>query len=259
MTDKILCIKKFLELANSSPVYYNNDLTESQSIDVVYDLYKNKILIGKDYDTSDKAAVFFYCGVYCSITGKDNIESYQWLKMSADLNNHMALYQLGCRIYHGIDEQADLFKALQLFKQSANGGNKDAMFSVAEYYIDGTVNIVEKDEKLAYDWYFKASELGHIMALNKMGEYCLRNKEEKQAFIWFRKGTLKNDYSSMKNLVKCLNEGLGTDVNKKLASRLENCYLEILNLKNHPPWARRHLEIGAVLQLKDIKTSIEKL
>lgn len=106
-----------------------------------------------------------------------HIKSRDYPEIPKDLTEAMRCYQeadrLGCSVAHKSLEHLgkNLLPpspppSLEKMVQDASGGDRDAMFLLAESYSKGT-NSLQPNEQLALEWYTKASDLGHEQAAQK--------------------------------------------------------------------------------------------
>ena len=118
-------------------------------------------------------------------------------------------YQIG-RIYSLETENQDKEKAIEWFENSADNGNKFAMFSLANIYYYG--NGTDVDYFKAFDYYKQSAEKGCVHSYYRLG-YMYRNgmgcvKNTKESDVWFAK--MISIYSSdpkMQNGFNCYRLG----------------------------------------------------
>lgn len=129
-------------------------------------------------------------------------------------------YQIG-RIYALESENQDMKKAIEWLQNSAENGNKFAMFSLANIYYYG--NGTEVDYCKAFDYYKRSAEKGCTHSYYRIG-YMFRNgmgciKNTKQSDAWFAEMLKK--YSGNKNMQNGFNcyrlgqlyeKGWGTEI-----------------------------------------------
>ena len=115
----------------------------------------------------------------------------------------------------------DLQEAYYRYKKAAELGNKDGMYNLGLYYLNGI--FVEQDDKTALYWLEKAANNGHSDAANDIGVYYhssknLRGKHFK-AIKWYKCGAeLGNKYSQC-NLGWHYEYGMGCEVDLSLAKK----------------------------------------
>ena len=115
----------------------------------------------------------------------------------------------------------DLQEAYFRYKKAAELGNKDGMYNLGLYYLNGIY--VEQDDKMALLWLERAAEKGHSDAANDIGVYYhnsknLRGKHFK-AIKWYKRGAeLGNKYSQC-NLGWHYEYGMGCEVDLSLAKK----------------------------------------
>ena len=129
-------------------------------------------------------------------------------------------YQIG-RIYTLETENQDMGKAIEWFENSAENGNKFAMFSLANIYYYG--NGTDVDYFKAFNYYKESADKGCTHAYYRLG-YMFRNgmgcvKNTKESDVWFAK--MISLYSSDKKLQNGFNcyrlgqlyeKGWGTEI-----------------------------------------------
>ncbi|WP_024873362.1 tetratricopeptide repeat protein [Tolumonas lignilytica] len=70
----------------------------------------------------------------------------------------------------------------------ANNGNVDAQFYLAQEYLrDSKFNSTTKSQEMAFDWYIKAAENGHIEAQEKLALLFKDNGNIEKAIYWYTK------------------------------------------------------------------------
>jgi TPR repeat protein len=85
-----------------------------------------------------------------------------------DEENTKDKHALGLHYLKRYDDNEDLKKAIKLFESSSEQGNDESSFNLAEIYYYGRG--VEKDFKLALQYYLKAANNGHNKSANKVIE-----------------------------------------------------------------------------------------
>ena len=92
---------------------------------------------------------------------QDKLQAMKWYKKALDKGYKSAKYLGNLYRERGnySGSQADYQTALIYYTQSANEGNADAMCSLGVMYHNG--NGVNKDDKMALEWLYKAKAKGH--------------------------------------------------------------------------------------------------
>ena len=112
-------------------------------------------------------------------------------------------------------------KAVPLLKQSAELGNAEAQYNLGYCYQAGVE--VEKNQKIAIEWYQKSAAQGFNDALYQLmmvygnGEGV--EQDSKKAFSYALKCAENNDGTCMWNVVNCYYTGMGVD--KSIEKMLE--------------------------------------
>lgn len=130
---------------------------------------------------------------------KNKEEAYRWYEKAAEMGDASAQYLFGDEImrygYHSTNGDK---KAIELFKKSAEQGNRDAQRELGEVFYYGKG--VAKDYNEALKWYKMAATQGDTIAIHNVGYIYYQgfhNKEGKsdfqEAMRWFAK---INDYPS---------------------------------------------------------------
>lgn len=119
------------------------------------------------------------------------------------------------------ESEDDFEEAYYRYKKAAELGNRDGMYNLGLYYLNGL--FVEQDDEVALQWLEKAANNGHSDAANDIGVYYhnsknLRGKHFK-AIKWYKLGAeLGNKYSQC-NLGWHYEYGMGCEVDLSLAKK----------------------------------------
>ena len=168
-------------------------------------MYQSGLCVDKD----DKKMNLLY---------KKALEGY--LKLEEKTPSDFYEYQIG-RIYTLETENQDMGKAIEWFENSAENGNKFAMFSLANIYYYG--NGTDVDYFKAFNYYKESADKGCTHSYYRLG-YMFRNgmgcvKNTKESDVWFAK--MISLYSSDKKLQNGFNcyrlgqlyeKGWGTEI-----------------------------------------------
>jgi hypothetical protein len=95
----------------------------------------------------------------------DDSKARQWLQRAADKGDSKAITRLGILSYKGEGGTTNYAQALSLFKR-VSGDSVLAQYYLGEMYASGAG--VEKDYKVAIDWYTKAADGGFNRARGKI-------------------------------------------------------------------------------------------
>ncbi len=178
----------------------------------------------------------------------------EWLlKKAADMGDMDAMIYLGYLYLTGhydIDEQQD--KALDLFVKASNEGGKEGMRRAGETIIEcfwltkdvlffGEQLLVKaaqlgdekaldilisafrdglnRDPDKVAEYTLMKAEKGNASAMKEMAERCEKGdrvpKDERKAFLWYKKAFDNGENSVWEKLSLCYGEGRGTNVNPK--------------------------------------------
>lgn len=160
-----------------------------------------------------------------------------YLMLDEKIPNDFYEYQIG-RIYALESENQDLEKAIEWLSNSAEKGNKFAMFSLANIYYYG--NGTDINYCKAFDYYRRSADKGCSHSYYRLG-YMFRNgvgcaKNTKESDVWFRK--MIEVYSGDKRMQNGFNcyrlgqlyeKGWGTVIDFEKA---KECYLIASKDKN---------------------------
>jgi hypothetical protein len=106
-------------------------------------------------------------------------------------------------------------KAVPLLKQSAELGNPEAQYNLGYCYQSGIE--VEKNQKIAIEWYRKSANQGFNDALYQLmmayGNGDGVEQDPKKAFSYALKCAENNDGTCMWNVVNCYYRGMGIEKN----------------------------------------------
>ncbi|MBF0227766.1 MAG: sel1 repeat family protein [Desulfobacterales bacterium] len=98
-------------------------------------------------------------------------------------------------------------EVIEKIRDLATDGNDEAMFLLGSAYHDGF--IVDKDLKLAMDWYTKSSMKGNYNATNNLGAIHLDDKNYDEAIILLEKGADRGNAISLNTLGQIYGTGMG--------------------------------------------------
>ncbi len=116
-------------------------------------------------------------------------------------------------------KQGQVAKALPLYLQLAEQGNRDAQFHAGLIYANGQG--ITKDDKQAVDWFSKAAKQGHREAQTKLGFMYATGKGVEQnytaAFYWCYQAAEQGDVIAQYNLGMMYAKGQGVVKDNSLA------------------------------------------
>ncbi len=120
-------------------------------------------------------------------------------------------------------------------KKAAKAGEIKAQAELAYYYVRGVGT--EKDNSMAFNWYFDAAQQNNINSQYNLGVMYAKGRGVKQnfseAFRWYKKAAEQNDASALATIAMMCEKGIGTDKNEqqaieyyKLAARQDNVHAQ---------------------------------
>ncbi|RXJ96566.1 hypothetical protein CRU94_00170 [Arcobacter sp. AHV-9/2010] len=92
----------------------------------------------------------------------------------------------------------DYDKAIKIFKEFAENGNKNAQFTLGEIYFNGLG--VKGNFKLAKDYYEKAANQGDLDAYIGLAKAYHNLGDEKKALEWYKNAALKEEPTAQESL-----------------------------------------------------------
>jgi hypothetical protein len=96
----------------------------------------------------------------------------------------------------------------------AKDGDKDAMFKLANQYVEASDDGEDSDMMdEAFHWLNEAAEGGHLEAQYTLGSIGSRNEDYDEAFKWFTRAANAGHRDSKTALAVCYGAGQGTEVN----------------------------------------------
>ena len=166
---------------------YNEGIGRVADQDKAFALWK------KTSEMGDAEGLFYVGAFYGTgdVVAQDYSKSIQYLQKSADLGYADALYQLGVYRLHGFGCDIDWKKALNYYRAAAEKGCAEAAYS-AGYIYDRGEHGVKKDDKKAFNWFLKAAELDHIVAIRYVirayHDGLVEDEEGEEYLYWVEKG-----------------------------------------------------------------------
>ncbi|GES72661.1 kinase-like domain-containing protein [Rhizophagus clarus] len=190
-------------------ICYENEIGVEKSDDKAFEYYKKSAKYRRLYTLT-----IFY-GSEINIE-KDIIKAFESYKKVAKQKYIDAQYKVAYFYDKGIGTKTDKKEAFELFKKLAKKGNKFAQIKL------GTLYEKEKKFKEAIYWYNEASE--NEIALYNLGrcyEYGMGvDKNDKLAFEYYQKSAEQGHIDGKFRLGNCFDKGIGTQINKIKAFEL---------------------------------------
>lgn len=172
------------------------------------------------YKASEQGDVVssYYVGL-CYLNGngieQDEERGLYHLEVASNGNYKDAMFLLASKL-----EESDPTKALMLLDKCAQLDDAEAYYKLGKWYGIG-YNVI-KDEKKSFDYYTKASNLGHYSAMCNLGIAYVNGKGVKTCYelgvYWFKKASEGNVVNAKFNLAYCYENGIGT--NKDIAQAI---------------------------------------
>ena len=147
--------------------------------------------------------------------GKDKI-AMRMLTKAAEKEYTKSQYTLAQRLERGLVPEKDIAKALHFYQKAADHGNTRAQNKLGLFYQDGIH--LDKDLEKAQYWLRQAASNGNSKAQNNLG-LLLEKKlnDPTQALLWYQAGAIRGNTRAQNNLGRCLQNGIGTAINKAKA------------------------------------------
>lgn len=132
--------------------------------------------------------------LYGHMDGTDYQQAFYWSEKAAAQDNPMALTNLGILYLYGHGVQADVPKALDLFRRAAGKYFKANRY-LGLCYAGGIG--VEQDNAAAAAWYQRGAKAGDITSQYLLGE-CYENgtgveQDMEKAVAWYKKSAERGD------------------------------------------------------------------
>lgn len=185
-------MKKMLDALNREFAVENSDLiemAEKGNADAQFDLAI------KYYDKNS---------VY-----KDNHKAFQCFLKAAEGGSIQAMLKVASFYYVGIGCEKDTAKEQYWYRCAMEAGSTAAIYLLAQAldhgYLDhGRIGKTAEEKAEALKLYAKASEYGYIGASKDLAFHYLREKDNYQAFYWFRVAAEQGDSEGQLYYAKCL-------------------------------------------------------
>ncbi|MCL2389948.1 MAG: SEL1-like repeat protein [Endomicrobia bacterium] len=173
-----------------------------------------------------KLAEMYYSGLVVEENGKEtiNVDSRLIGKMvnSANINYEKAAKWYKKAAEQGSKKAQEMLNTISIFEQikkSAEAGNAESQFKLAEMYHYGK-GIIAKHREEAMNWYTKAAEQGHIAAQNQLAYMYSHpisrfvneiNKGNIEAAKWYRKAAEQGSKEAQYELGRIYYYGTGVE------------------------------------------------
>ena len=142
---------------------------------------------------------------------------------------------------------------MEKMMKQAESGNPEAQYQLGKLYYSG--ENVKKNYRVAFEWYKKAAESGHVLAQRMVAEMLLEGSQEikknrKLAFYWMQCAAMQDDTIALERLgdMYAKGEGCAKDQNKAIE------WYEKAALKNNPT---AQCKLGEIFLPIDLKRSKE--
>lgn len=163
----------------------------------------------KAAEQGDSVSCYYTALSYFNGQGVDVDEErgMYYLEQASDLKHKEAMFLLADKI-----EETDPNKALLLLQECAQLDHDGAYYKLGKWYSVGYN--VTKDEKRAFEYYNKASDLGNYSAMCNLAIAYINGKGVKASaelgVYWFKKASEGNVINARFNLGYCYQNGVGT-------------------------------------------------
>lgn len=184
--------------------------------------YEEEALLEKKAEGGDATAAAELAERYSRGEGctTDYEKVYMWAKKAAETGDARGQRLLGSCYMLGVGGvEKDVKKAAELYRRAAEGGNVEAMESLAFCYSKGEG--VPKDESLAVLWTKRAAEGGAVDAQYRLGIMYAQGhtdepKDTTAARHWLKKAVAQGHEEAVTALVKLMFSEGGAEAQKEL-------------------------------------------
>ncbi|MBR0352867.1 MAG: toll/interleukin-1 receptor domain-containing protein [Oscillospiraceae bacterium] len=162
-----------------------------------------------------------YGAAILSIAQKDNIEpaDVEFLRTSAEAGNKDAYFYLADCYRNGWGTGQDPEAAFRWFTAGAEAGDPKSMLGLAECYENASGTSLDYEK--AFSWYLAAAEAGDMYGMLYTAidyeDGIGTEKNETAAFEWYKKSAEAGYDLAMYNLTRCYSSGMGTEQDKRKA------------------------------------------
>lgn len=178
--------------------------------------YRKAVELGCDYAMTELESMEQAKAQMLLEEAKKAFEEGRWgdgiaAAMKTDLSDASLLEWLGYCHRYGKGVAVDYDKAFKWYLKSAENGNRDGQYHVAEMFEDGQG--VKEDEAKAFYWYKKSAGNGCVQAQCELGS-CYENgkgteKNLAEAFKWYLKAAENGDAHGQCCVAKMFEDGQG--------------------------------------------------
>lgn len=134
---------------------------------------------------------------------KNHNLAFNWYKKSADTGNIDALFEVAEAYIFGHGIKKDRYKAFEYCKKAGLKGHKYAQFELASFYNYGIECKCTINKTKALEWYKKAAENGLIEAYYSIGMFYEEQNLINKALKWYFLPAKENHMNSQNRLGLC--------------------------------------------------------
>jgi tetratricopeptide (TPR) repeat protein len=202
INEKLDYIYNYLEINNHDKVTIDNN----ESIEIIYDLYKNNIQ--KENITDN--IILLYFGIYHFIK-KDYKIAIDLYKKSAEAESSVAMWNIGICYHNGYGIEENHESAVKWYMQAAKLEQPDAMVNLAYccYYGCG----IAKDQTKMLYYYKNAADLKNVMAMCNLGQYHGYTNNHDESIKWYRKAAELGHVLAINKLADIYFQGINVEKN----------------------------------------------
>ncbi|PTQ75471.1 tetratricopeptide repeat protein [Celeribacter persicus] len=187
----------------------------------------------------------------------DPVAAMQFYRQSAEGGNVEALNRVALMHYRGEAGVAqDYEQAARLFGLAAEQGDRNALFNLGKLYFEGEG--VEKDAGQAIAYYRQAAEKDHILALNTLGAlYRMGAKSPEdtaRARAYFERSAAFGNAVGLFEMARLILEE-GTDAPHQVEAHM---YLNLASARSHPNAPEALQELTAAMTQEDVEAAQQK-
>lgn len=158
------------------------------AMDKLSDMYRDEIGVKRDYEKS--------------------IE----LDTKAAAQGHIpSIADIGTMYYYGWGVTVDYQKAVEKLTIGAENGLDYAMFYLGRLYCDKKSTVYDNTKGI--EWLTKATQLGHIRAMNTIAAINYTNNNFEKTMYWYKQAVEKGSTTAMIWIAFLYKDGLGVSIN----------------------------------------------
>jgi len=151
----------YADMAEAQQAYANGDFTRA------VELWQDEASAG-DADAAWYVGNMFVDGL--GVGDPDPELATTYYQMAIDQDHVEAMVSLGLLFAQGRGVRQNYHRAMNLLYQAALEEHPVAMVEIANYFLDGVPNYVEKSEGHAFEWYGLAARQGVVLAQLRFGQ-----------------------------------------------------------------------------------------